>query len=139
LLLLLLLLIKSASKICSIVTTLAAATASSERCGFVDGVDNQATRPLILKISCVVLVYHFIKKIVIDQISFACRVLLVLSNGGCFVLSLKAYWRCIQTVVIIKLARKFRTEWRLLLQPLFVCTLFIFALLDLVIWEVILI
>ena len=109
-LLLLLLLIKSTSKIGSIVSIIWLIG----HVIFVHCPCNHTASPLILHISLIILIYHLVKKIIIYQIAFTGRILLI--NGHCWwnILSFEAYWRGVQAIVIVHFAWKFRTEGRLL-------------------------
>lgn len=75
---------------------------------------DHATGALVVHVSLVVLINHLIKKIIVDQISFARWVLLVDGDGGGDVFAFEAYWRRIQTIIVVHLTRKFWSEWRLL-------------------------
>lgn len=107
-LLLLLFLIESASKARVV---LSASLSANRR--LPNRIDDRTARSLTLQIS-IVLTNHFVEKVVIYQVALACRVLLVRRDRSRDVFSLEADWRCIQTIIILKLAREFGSEWRLL-------------------------
>lgn len=73
----------------------------------------RSTSPLVLHVS-IVLIYHLVQEIVIDQVALAVRVLLVGSDRRRDVISLEADGRSVLAIVVVELARELGSERRLL-------------------------